>query len=81
MRKKWPKLTILYLDKFSTPKVVRPESSKAIEVDWDSLSPNNIPVTNAERALLDYRIADMELSPDDQSPWPDVKNRLERLLR
>jgi len=48
---------------------------------WDSLSPEDIPVTDAEKALLDARIADMERKPDDQSPWPDVKNRLERLLR
>jgi putative addiction module component, TIGR02574 family len=48
---------------------------------WDSLSPNDLPVTEAERALLDARLADMESNPDDQSPWPEVKTRLERLLR
>ena len=37
---------------------------------WDSLSPNDLPVTDAERALLDARLADMESNPDDQSPWP-----------
>jgi putative addiction module component (TIGR02574 family) len=47
---------------------------------WESLSPNDLPVTQAERALLDGRLADMELNPDDQSPWPEVKTRLERLL-
>ena len=47
---------------------------------WDSLSPNDLPVTQAERALLDARLADMESNPDDQSPWPEVKTRLERLL-
>ncbi len=48
---------------------------------WDSLSPNDLPVTDAERALLDTRLADMEANPDDHSPWPEVKTRLERLLR
>ncbi len=48
---------------------------------WDSLSPNDLPVTDAERALLDTRLADMEANPDDQSPWPEVKTQLERLLR
>ncbi len=48
---------------------------------WDSLSPNDLPVTDAERALLDARLADMASNPDDQSPWPEVKTRLERLLR
>ena len=47
---------------------------------WDSLSPNDLPVTQAERALLDARLADMEANPDDQSLWPEVKTRLERLL-
>ena len=48
---------------------------------WDSLSPNDLPVTDAERALLDTRLAEMEANPNDQSPWPEVKSRLERLLR
>ena len=48
---------------------------------WDSLSPNDLPVTDAEKALLDARLADMESNPDDQSAWPEVKTRLERLLR
>ena len=48
---------------------------------WDSLSPNDLSVTDAERAVLDARIADMEANPNDQSPWPEVKERLARLLR
>lgn len=46
---------------------------------WDTLSPEDLPVTDAERKLLDARLADMEANPDDQSPWPEVKARLERL--
>ena len=46
---------------------------------WDTLSPDDIPITEAERALLDARLADMEAHPEDQSPWPEVKARLERL--
>ncbi len=52
-----------------------------IGVVWDSLSPDDLPVTEAEKALLDARLADMESNPDDQSPWLEVKTRLERLLR
>lgn len=48
---------------------------------WDTLSPDDLPVTAAERALLDARLADMEAHPDDQSSWPEVKARIERLLR
>jgi putative addiction module component (TIGR02574 family) len=52
-----------------------------IGVVWDTLSLDDLPVTDAERALLDARLADMERNPDDQSPWPEVKGRLERLRR
>jgi putative addiction module component (TIGR02574 family) len=52
-----------------------------IDALWDSLSPNDLPVTDAEKALLDARLSEMESNPDDQSPWPEVKTRLERLLR
>jgi putative addiction module component (TIGR02574 family) len=44
---------------------------------WDTLSPDDLQVTDAERALLDARLADMEKNPHDQSPWPEVKLRLE----
>jgi putative addiction module component (TIGR02574 family) len=44
---------------------------------WDTLSPHDLLVTDAERALLDARLADMERNPDDQSPWPEVRARSE----
>lgn len=47
---------------------------------WDTLPHNDLPVTDSEKALLDARLADMERNPDDQSPWPEVKARLVRLL-
>lgn len=47
-----------------------------IGVVWDTLSPDDLPVTEAERALLDARLAYMERNPDDQSPGPEVKVRL-----
>ena len=48
---------------------------------WDTLSADDVPVTDAERALLDARLADVKAHPDDQSPWSEVKARLERLAR
>ena len=50
-----------------------------IGVVWDSLSSTDLPLTDAERGLLDARLADMESNPDDQSSWADVKKRLEKL--
>ncbi|MDQ1638280.1 MAG: hypothetical protein QOF62_1619 [Pyrinomonadaceae bacterium] len=40
---------------------------------WDTLSLDDLPVTDAEKALLDARLDDLQTNPDDQSPWPDVK--------
>ena len=48
---------------------------------WDTLSPDDLPVTEAEKALLDIRLADLERNPSDQSSWSEVKARLERLNR
>src|SRR6266699_5827640 len=50
-----------------------------ISAVWDTLSPDDLPVTETERALVDARLLDMERNPDDQSAWPEVKARLERL--
>ena len=47
-----------------------------IGVVWDAVSPDDLPVTIAERALIDVRLADMESNRDDQSPRPDAKARL-----
>lgn len=46
---------------------------------WDTLAAEDIQVTDAERQMLNARLADMEAHPDDQSLWPEVKARLERL--
>jgi len=52
-----------------------------IEALWDTLSEEDIPVTPEERALLDARLADLETNPGDQSPWSEVKARLEQRRR
>lgn len=52
-----------------------------IEALWDTLPEEDIPVTVEERALLDARLADLEANPGDQSPWPEVKARLEQRRR
>ena len=71
------------IDESLMEQIVRLKPAERLEligVVWDSLSPDDLPITEAERALLDARLADMESNPDDQSSWADVKSRLERLL-
>lgn len=48
---------------------------------WDTLPQGEMSVTEAEKKLLDARLADAEQHPDDESSWPEVKARLERALR
>ena len=52
-----------------------------IEALWDTLSDEDIPVTTEERALLDARLADLEANPGDQSPWSEVRARLDQRSR
>jgi putative addiction module component (TIGR02574 family) len=52
-----------------------------IEALWDTLAEENIPVTPEERTLLDERLADLEKDPRAQSPWSEVKARLEQRRR
>jgi putative addiction module component (TIGR02574 family) len=48
---------------------------------WDTLSEDDVPVTAEDGALLDARVADLEVNPGSQSPWPEVKARLEQRRR
>jgi putative addiction module component (TIGR02574 family) len=71
------------IDESLVEQIVRLEPAERLEligVVWNSLSADDLPVTEAERVFLDARLADMELNPDDQSSWSEVRNRLERLL-
>ena len=52
-----------------------------IEALWETLSEEDIPVTPEERALLDARLADLDANPGDQSPWSEVRARLQQRPR
>jgi putative addiction module component (TIGR02574 family) len=54
---------------------------RLIEAVWDTLTEEDIPVTPEEQTLLDERLADLERNPDAQSPWSEVKARLEQRRR
>ncbi|TAN49937.1 MAG: hypothetical protein EPN21_10325 [Methylococcaceae bacterium] len=56
------------------------ERIELIGVVWKTLAPGEVPVSEKEKGLLDARLADMELNPNDQSPWSDVQARLRQQL-
>lgn len=56
------------------------ERLEFIEAVWETMGAEDIPVTAAERSLLDARIADVQANPSDESPWSDVRERLKRQL-
>ncbi|MFZ2965218.1 MAG: addiction module protein [Rhodoglobus sp.] len=47
---------------------------------WQSLNPDELPVTDAEQAMLDERLADMSTNPDSGRPWEEVEADLQRRL-
>ncbi|WP_084766337.1 addiction module protein [Nitrococcus mobilis] len=56
------------------------ERLELIEAVWETLSPDDVPVTEKEKLLLDARISDAENNPEDQSPWTEARERLQRQL-
>lgn len=56
------------------------ERIELIGVVWETLSPEEILVSEEEKVLLDVRLANLEQNPDDQSPWSEVQARLRQQL-
>jgi len=43
---------------------------------WDSLQPEDVPVTDAQRAELDRRLDDLERDRDLGIPWEEVLRQI-----
>ena len=50
---------------------------------WNSIAADSaaIPLTDAQRAELDKRVADHEANPDDIVPWEEVKASITERLK
>jgi putative addiction module component (TIGR02574 family) len=48
---------------------------------WGSLDFDNLPVSEAEKTLLDERLADQEAHPEASLPWTTLKQDLAAKLR
>jgi putative addiction module component (TIGR02574 family) len=56
------------------------ERLRIVQLIWDSIaaSPEAVPVTAAERAELDRRIAEDDADPDDVVTWQQAKDLIKR---
>jgi putative addiction module component (TIGR02574 family) len=54
-----------------------------VEELWDSIAADSaaVPLTEAQRAELDRRIAEHEANPDDVVPWEEVKASITERLK
>jgi putative addiction module component (TIGR02574 family) len=54
------------------------ERIELVEELWESIlaHPEALPLTDAQRAELDRRLARFEENPDSASPWETVRDRL-----
>lgn len=57
------------------------ERLELIGVVWQSLDLEDVPVTDAEKMVLDARIGDEATNPGDVSAWPEAEARLRQRLR
>ena len=59
------------------------ERLRLVEEIWDSIaaSPDEIPLTMAQRKELDRRKREHRLNPSATKPWAEVKARLEKRHR
>jgi putative addiction module component (TIGR02574 family) len=65
------------IDKLNTE-----ERLALIELLWESLvvDPSNIPVTDAQKRMLDERLDEIEAGDDAGAPWDEVKARIKQRL-
>ena len=68
----------LGIDRFSAE-----ERLTLVEDLWDSIADDSAaaPLTDAQRAELDRRLADHEANPDDVVSWEDVKASITARLK
>jgi len=49
------------------------EKMELLDALWESLEAEEVPLTEAQRAELDYRIARHQQNPSDVIPWEQVR--------
>jgi len=54
------------------------ERIQLIEALWDSVSPETLPISDAQREELDRRLAEHRKDPAAGRSWPEVRDSLGR---
>ena len=59
------------------------ERIRLVEAIWDSIAEESdaVPLTDAQRAELDRRLAEHQADPDDVVPWEDIKASITKRLQ
>lgn len=61
------------------------ERLQLVEDIWDSIAADadveSLPVSDAVKAMLDERLADLEAHPGEGTPWPEVRARISKRLK
>ena len=67
--------SVSFSEVFQMPVADRIRLAQAL---WDSVArdPDQIPITDTQKALLDEYYAEYQANPNEGSPWPEVKARL-----
>lgn len=64
-------------------KLTADEKIRLVQQMWDEIADDasDLPLTDAQRRLLDERIDDYEANPGDVEPWDKVRDDILRKLR
>ncbi len=63
-------------------KLTASEKIRLVQQMWDEIAEeaSHLPLSDAQRQLLDERIDEHEANPDDVEPWDQVRNEILRKL-
>ena len=75
-----PLITDIVLSPEQIARLTPEQRLALIEVLWDSLDQDDVPITAAQAAELDRRRATYEQDAANAQPWDAVRKRIERNL-
>ena len=53
------------------------ERIQLVEAIWDSVTPESLPLTDAQRQELERRLTEFRKNPKAGRSWPDVRDSLD----